>query len=112
MTIFQVILLAVFLSIFFYAFRFRSVLVERLLLIVLALVGLLLTLAPDSATLVANFLGVGRGTDLILYIWILVFIVKALRDQSKFREYDRLITDLVRQIALQNAQPAAKEEEE
>ena len=111
MTIFQLILLVVFLSIFFYAFRFRSALVERLLLIVLALVGLALTLAPDSATLVANFLGVGRGTDLILYVWILVFIVKALRDQAKFREYDRRITDLVRQIALRDAQPAVEEDE-
>lgn len=111
MTIFQVILLAVFLSIFFYAFRFRSVLTERLLLVGLAVVGFLLTLAPDSATLVANFLGVGRGTDLILYVWILVFIVKALSDQAKFREYDRRITDLVRRIALQNAQPVQEDEE-
>ncbi len=110
MTYFQMILLVVFLSIFFYAFRFRSALVERLLLIVLALVGLVLTLAPDSATMVANFLGVGRGTDLILYIWILVFIIKALRDQAKFREYDRRITDLVRQIALRDARPAKEEE--
>ncbi|WP_133150138.1 DUF2304 family protein, partial [Vibrio splendidus] len=35
----------------------------------LSIISIYFVLFPESTTIIANYLGVGRGTDLILYIW-------------------------------------------
>ena len=58
---------------------------------------------PDHATLVANWLGVGRGTDLMIYLWILLSFAIGLNLHFKIRAARQDITDLTRAIAIASA---------
>ena len=55
---------------------------------------------PEQTTLLANRLGVGRGTDLLIYVWILLSFAIGLNLSFKVRALRREITDLARAIAL------------
>jgi len=60
-------------------------------------------LFPDSITWVANKVGVGRGTDLLVYILSVAFVVFVVNDYlSRQDEKDNFIR-LSREIALMNA---------
>ena len=45
--------------------------VNRLAMLALLLCGLFFVAMPDRTTAIAHFLGVGRGTDLLLYLGLL-----------------------------------------
>ena len=57
---------------------------------------------PEESGVVANFLGVGRGADLLLYLCFMAGILLILLVHLKFRIQTIIITDLARAIALQN----------
>lgn len=64
------------------------------------LIGLVIVIYPDSTYFVSNFLGIGRGADLVVYIsLVLIFfmIFKILIEQEKQR---REITKLTRILAI------------
>lgn len=50
----------------------------------------------------ARSVGVGRGTDLLLYAFIVVFVGNALSNVRRRRAQDAQITQLARQIAIRN----------
>lgn len=54
---------------------------------------------PQSATSFANALGIGRGTDLVIYISLAAIFYLIFRIYVKFEDLERQITDLVRRIA-------------
>lgn len=62
--------------------------------------GVILTFCPELSQWAADFLGVGRGTDLILYLLVLYVYVGSILILGKFRQLERSLTDLTRQIAL------------
>jgi hypothetical protein len=59
---------------------------------------------PESWTWVANRVGVGRGTDLLLYLLVLVFIGFVATTYRRFRYLEDKITQLSREFALDNAE--------
>jgi small membrane protein len=61
-------------------------------------------LRPNDMTWLANELGVGRGTDLVLYVLVIVFAFFAVNTYLRFRNLERRFTDFARSVALQNAQ--------
>ena len=65
--------------------------------------GILFTIRPEVSDQIANLVGVGRGTDLIIYLYILGtnFIVLILF--IKIRAMGRQITELTRFVAHSNA---------
>ena len=71
--------------------------------ICVALFGIWLVWMPEEATRIAHFVGVGRGADLVMYMWVLIsfsvwlVLYLALRDQL------HLITALAREIALKQS---------
>ena len=67
----QVILLVVFVLFGVYTLRVRSIRSDRIILLALMLAGVVLVLDPGLSTWVANRIGIGRGTDLIMYLFIL-----------------------------------------
>ena len=71
-----------------------------LLSMVAAAFGLYFTWMPDHATQLALWAGVGRGVDLILYIWGCITLVVLLNLHLKLRTQLELITILARRIAL------------
>jgi hypothetical protein len=71
--------------------------------IVAATAGLYFTWTPDHATQVATWAGVGRGVDLILYIWVCISLIVLLNLHLKLRGQLELITVLGRTTALAEA---------
>lgn len=61
-------------------------------------------LFPHTTDIVAGWLGVGRGTDLILYMAIVFFLGYAVTTSAHDRNSDRTITVLARKIALLEAE--------
>ncbi|MCH8612306.1 DUF2304 domain-containing protein [Arsenicicoccus dermatophilus] len=60
-------------------------------------------LVPGVWTRVARFVGVGRGTDLLLYSLVVAFLAYVVSTQLRFREFDVRFTRLARRVALDEA---------
>jgi len=67
---------------------------------VLSAIGMVLVIQPEYSTRVANAIGVGRGTDLITYFWILMTVLVMLNLQFKIFALQRTLTMLAREVAL------------
>jgi hypothetical protein len=76
---------------------------KRLILVALAGLAVASILQPELTTRVANLLGVGRGTDLLLYLLTAVFLYVAMGFYLKFKDVERQLTLLARQQALTDA---------
>ena len=68
--------------------------------LLILLVGIVAVLWPDVTTTVANAVGVGRGTDLLLYLLVTVFAYGALTTTQRIHRLQHDITVLTREIAL------------
>ena len=69
-----------------------------------ALIGLYFVWFPTHASRLAALVGVGRGVDLILYVWVVISLLVLLNLHLKLRTQMELITTLARKIALADAQ--------
>jgi len=72
----------------------------RLLLLVQLLLGVLLVLFPELTQVAAEVVGVGRGTDLLLYLLVLAVYFGAIVFMAKCRRMERQLTTAVRECAL------------
>lgn len=81
---------------------------KRLILVGLVLVAAVSILQPQLTTRVANFLGVGRGTDLLLYLLTAVFLYVAMGFYLKFKDVERQLTLLTRRQALAESSSSAQ----
>ena len=71
--------------------------------IIAAVAGLYFTWTPDHATQVAMWAGVGRGVDLVLYIWVCISLIVLLNLHLKLRRQMEFVTIIARTIALDEA---------
>jgi hypothetical protein len=69
--------------------------------------GLYFVWLPSHATWLASLVGIGRGVDLILYVWVIISLTVMLNLHLKLRSQMELITALTREIAIANARPAS-----
>ena len=58
---------------------------------------------PDITNIIANFLGIGRGADLVFYISILALFYLIFRIYIKIEKIERNITRLTRDDSIKNA---------
>lgn len=82
--------------------EYRRSPVVALLSVAAGLAGLYFVWMPAHSTLVAEFVGVGRGADLILYLWVCISLIVLLNLHLKLRIQHELITKLARTIAMAN----------
>jgi small membrane protein len=68
-----------------------------------SLSGLLFVWAPSLSTLVAEFVGIGRGVDLILYLWVCISLILLLNLHLKLRTQEERIAKLARAIAIRSS---------
>ena len=73
--------------------------------------GLYFVWVPEHSTQLAEWVGVGRGVDLILYIWVCISLIVLLNLHLKLRTQTELITALARKIAIADARSDALAEE-
>lgn len=85
----------------------RKLAVRRLTLLVVFIAAIAAVSFPQVINAAANLLGVGRGTDLILYALVIVFIGNSISASIRHRQLEREVTQLARQMALQSAEPPA-----
>lgn len=86
----------------------RSPLVGALSILA-GLAGLYFVWMPSHSTRVAEFVGIGRGVDLILYLWVCISLTVMLNLHLKLRAQQETITKLARSIATANVAAAAQE---
>jgi hypothetical protein len=91
---------------------------RRLLLLAFAAGAALSVIYPGSWNRAARFVGVGRGTDLLLYCLIVAFLGFVVTTYIRFREVEERMTRLARRLALDEAErhvgevpPAAPDEQ-
>ncbi|GCD94300.1 DUF2304 domain-containing protein [Embleya hyalina] len=60
-------------------------------------------LRPNDITWMANRVGVGRGTDLIIYLLVVGVAFMTLNTYLRFRSLERKLTELARNVALRDA---------
>lgn len=66
--------------------------------------GVLAVLYPDTLSVVARWLGVGRGTDLLVYGLLVAFAFAVVNTFLRFRQLERRYVLLARTIALRDAE--------
>ena len=71
--------------------------------VLFVIAGIYAILRPDDTTIVANWLGVKRGTDLMEYVLIIVFVFTTLSAYMRFKDLELKYARLARAVALQNA---------
>jgi len=75
------------------------------LTVVVAGAGIYFVWVPEHSTQLAELVGIGRGVDLILYIWVCISLIVLLNLHLKLLTQTELITTLARKIAIADAQP-------
>ena len=108
----QLLLSALLFGILLYAWtEYRRSPVVALLSVWAAFAGLYFVWLPLHATRLAEFVGIGRGVDLILYTWVIISLVVLLNLHLKLRAQMELITVLARTLAIAEASRGAKANE-
>ena len=99
------LLTALILPFLLYAFRaWRLSRLVSLALFAAAAVALAFIWDPALATRLAAWMGVGRGADLVLYVYSLISFILILDLSLKLKAQHELITKLAREMALRSAQ--------
>lgn len=80
----------------------RTQAIRTITLLLLLAAAIYAVIFPTVVNDLAVAVGVGRGTDLLLYAFLVVFIANALATVRKRRAQDAQITQLARQIAIRN----------
>lgn len=111
----QVVLIVVVVAVAARLFRSRgerSQALRRIGLVAFAAFAVISILVPDVWNSIARLVGVGRGTDVVLYALVVAFLSFAGTTYIRFRDMETAYTRLARRIALDEAQrPAGRPDE-
>ena len=83
----------------------RTQAVRRLGLLVFAALAVWSILFPSVWNRFAKLVGVGRGTDMVLYALVVAFLSFTLTTYVRFREFETRYTKIARRLALDEAGP-------
>jgi hypothetical protein len=81
----------------------RHLAVRRLTLLFVFSCAVAAVAFPALVNSLANFVGVGRGTDLILYALVVVYVGNSIAASRRHRQMERDVTALARALALLDA---------
>ena len=82
----------------------RTAALRRLATFVLLVLAITAVVFPDTVTTVAERIGVGRGTDLVLYVLAVVTVLAFLGLYRRLHEVEQRLTLLTRRTALFEAE--------
>ena len=71
--------------------------------VVFVIAAIYAILRPDDTTVLANWLGVDRGSDLLGYALIIVFLFTTLSTYMRFKDLELKYAQLARAVALEGA---------
>jgi hypothetical protein len=84
----------------------------RLAGLMVILAAALSVLFPNSLTTIAQSIGVNRGSDLLLYVLVVVFLLVVVILFRRVGELEQRYVDLVRRVAIDEAAKAEEERKE
>ncbi len=106
MSIIQIILLIIVLVIFWRLYKRLAVgeLTKREFVewFLLWLVAAFLIIVPDTASYLAQLVGVGRGSDLVIYLSVVLAFYLLFKIFVRLERHERELTRIVRELALRN----------
>ena len=82
--------------------------VRRLMLLAFVAFAVVSILVPQLVSQIARAVGVGRGADLLLYGLFVAFLGFIATTYRRFRELERQVTVLTRQLALDEVTPPTR----
>ena len=107
MIVVQFILVASFAAVFFFALHSPTAhsvsATKKLAFMAFLIVVLVAVFSPRLVTAVANLLGVGRGTDLVLYLLAVMFCYYVVNDYLRGQDARNQVHKLARRIAVLEA---------
>lgn len=80
--------------------------VRRLLGVLVLGLGLVAILFPAAVTWLANRVGVGRGTDLLLYVLVIAFLFVSVALYQRLSDLEARYVALARRLAIAEAETA------
>ena len=83
----------------------RTQAVRRLGLLFFAAFAVWSILVPSVWNSIAKVVGVGRGTDMVLYALVVAFLSFTVTTYMRFREFETRYTKMARRLALDEAGP-------
>jgi hypothetical protein len=104
----QLVLIAVVILTLFRLLRARGArpqALRRLGLMLFAAFAVVSILFPSVWNQIARIVGVGRGTDMVLYALVVAFLSFTLTTYLRFRDLETRYTTLARRLALDEAAP-------
>ena len=103
----QLLLVGAFLALFFIALRSRTAhgvsASKKLGFLVFLLIVVVAVISPALVSRVANLVGVGRGTDLVLYLLAVLFCFYVVNDYLRAQDSRAQLHKLARRIAVLEA---------
>src|SRR5437588_862187 len=76
--------------------------IQFLFIFLFFLIGATGVVFRDSSMKVAALVGVGRGADLLLYFAVLCGVLVAANFYFRFKENERILSEIVRRMAIQS----------
>ncbi len=100
MTLFQIfITFSILLFLVLYG-RYINILFERVVTLLITLGAVFLVFSPETASSLARLVGIGRGADLIFYLFIIYSWFWFNTTTAKMQRTDQNLTRIVRNIAI------------
>ena len=81
-------------------------------MIAISLLGMVFVLFPSLSNKLAKYVGVGRGADLIIYVFMVFSFLYAIFLYAKLRKMQQDQTEIIKAIAIQHAIDNRKNNEE
>ncbi len=88
--------------------RFRRHMMAKLTMMVISLLGIVFILFPSLSNKLAQYVGVGRGADLIFYLFMVFSFLYGIFLYAKLRKIQQDQTEIVKNIAIQQAKDNRK----
>jgi hypothetical protein len=76
--------------------------VRRIALLMLVPLGVVAVAFPQTTAWAAHLVGVHRGTDLLLYTFVMAFLFTTLATYQRLHHVERQLLELTRELALQD----------
>ena len=106
----QFVFLIILVIFLFYSYKVKNILINRVVFLLLGLTGIFLILFPNITSEIANFMGIGRGTDLVVYLFILISLFLFVYVMSILKRLEQKITAIVRNNAIDNPRKTLDDE--
>ena len=104
-----ILIFGLFLCLLSYLRFFRSVLLDRAIAVGLMFLGVIFVVSPDLTTSLAHILGVGRGADLLFYLFSVLAIFLFILLYSQIAQISAAQTEIIRTLAMQGAKDSEPE---